>query len=515
MKPLWIAGAVALAGYLALRRGRLGRAWLAAGAAGVAVLALVGAGVIPIPDFAALIEDVGRALGPWTYLFVGVLAFLETGAFVGLIAPGETTVLVGGVVAGQGEIELLVLIAIVWACAVAGDMTSYVLGRRLGREFIVRHGPRVKFTEERLHQVEGFFARHGGATILVGRFIGLVRAMAPFVAGASRMPLRTFLPYDVLGAGLWAGTFSVLGYVFWRSLDRVTGWVSQGLIVFALAVGVVLAAVYARRLAHDAGERARARAWLARRPGGILVVRAGEHLVRPARFLYHRLTPGHLGLELTTLLALAAVGGFAYVLLHERLEGRPVLPLDREAFSIADTLYSPSAERVVEVVTELGSLAFTAFAVLATAAWALARRRGTIEAVALPLALLATHVTVQAAKTALARPRPADPYVETTTSSFPSGHAAYAVALVACAVVLVRAGHGLALRFAGVLVAVLAAVAVGLSRVYLRAHYLSDVIGGAAVAVAIFALAGVLSVLVAFYRDDPARGLRNNPGRTA
>lgn len=100
---------------------------------------------------------------------VGVLALLETGAFVGLVAPGETTVLVGGVVAGQGEIDLLLLIGIVWTSAVAGDFTSYVLGRRLGREFLVRHGPRLKITEARLHQVEEFFARHGGATILIGR----------------------------------------------------------------------------------------------------------------------------------------------------------------------------------------------------------------------------------------------------------------------------------------------------------------------------------------------------------
>ena len=123
----------------------------------------------------------------------------------------------GGLVAGQGQISLLILIAIVWSCAVLGDVTSYALGRRLGREFMVRHGGRVKITEKRLEHVEDFFERRGGTTILVGRFIGLVRAIAPFVAGASRMPLRKFLPYDVLGAGLWATTFCVLGFVFSRS----------------------------------------------------------------------------------------------------------------------------------------------------------------------------------------------------------------------------------------------------------------------------------------------------------
>ena len=89
------------------------------GVLAVAGALLIGAGVIELPNVEKLIEDAGHALGKWTYLLVGMLAFLETGAFIGLVAPGETAVIVGGLVAGQGEISLLVLIAIVWACAVA------------------------------------------------------------------------------------------------------------------------------------------------------------------------------------------------------------------------------------------------------------------------------------------------------------------------------------------------------------------------------------------------------------
>ena len=128
--------------------------------------------------------------------------------------------LVGGVVAGQGEISIVTLIALVWFCAVAGDVTSYTLGRRLGRGFLERHGPRLKITEERLQTVEGFFDRHGGPTILIGRFIGLVRALAPFIAGASKMELRRFLAYDIVGAGLWSALFCLLGYFFWQSLGH-------------------------------------------------------------------------------------------------------------------------------------------------------------------------------------------------------------------------------------------------------------------------------------------------------
>ncbi len=75
------------------------------------------------------------------------MAFLETGAFVGLVAPGETVIIAGGVIAGQGEIDLLPLIGLVWICAVLGDSSSFFIGRRLGRRFLMKHGPKVKITE--------------------------------------------------------------------------------------------------------------------------------------------------------------------------------------------------------------------------------------------------------------------------------------------------------------------------------------------------------------------------------
>src|SRR3954451_17290055 len=97
------------------------------------VAVLYGTEVIHPPSLEKIIKDVGTTLGAWTYVLVGALAFLETGAGIGLIAPGEATILLGGFVAGQRKISLVALLAIVWTCAVAGDVTSYVLGRRLRR----------------------------------------------------------------------------------------------------------------------------------------------------------------------------------------------------------------------------------------------------------------------------------------------------------------------------------------------------------------------------------------------
>ena len=211
------------------------------GAASLVLAALaVGAGIVPVPDLEAALTRVSDSLGAWTYGLVAGMAFLETGAFVGLLAPGETAIVIGGVVAAQGRIELAVLIPLVWLAAAAGDLVSFALGKRLGRPFLVRRGPRFGMTPARLHRVESFFDRHGAKAILVGRFIGFVRAVAPFVAGASGMRLRTFLPWSLLGTAVWATTFTLIGFAFQHSFSAAADTVTRGLLILATAAIVVL-----------------------------------------------------------------------------------------------------------------------------------------------------------------------------------------------------------------------------------------------------------------------------------
>jgi membrane protein DedA with SNARE-associated domain/membrane-associated phospholipid phosphatase len=491
MHPFALAFAVGLAAFLLVRRRRLGRLVLALGALAVAGLVLWGAGVVEPPSLTTIIENVGRKLGKWTYLLVGLLAFLETGAFVGLVAPGESAVLVGGVVAGQGDISIVLLIGIVWTCAVLGDVTSYTLGRRLGRGFLERHGPRLKITEARLRQVEEFFDRRGGATILIGRFIGLVRAIAPFVAGASRMELRKFLPYDVVGAGLWSALFCLLGYFFSRSLHQVEAYIGRGAAALTTIVVIGLAIWFALRLRRDPELRARVAARLERTP-----------VWRPARFLAEHAT---FELELTTLVALAAVGTYGFFGIAMLLgPGEPLAPFDADAFDLFGALYMEPVADVVRVLTQAGSFPVTSLVVVLTAAWAMRAVRPR-EGVALVVAHALVYLAVHVAKEAEGRIRPSDPHASTEGLAYPSGHSAYAVAYVACAVVMARGGHRWATRFALVTIAVAIAAAIGASRIYLRAHYLSDVLGGFALSTAIYALVGIAALAVSAVRHTDGR----------
>jgi membrane protein DedA with SNARE-associated domain len=265
LKPssLVFAGLVLVACVL-LRR-RLTRLQIAAGLAAVAWLTLRGSGAVELPNLESLARHAGPTLGAWTYLLVGGLAYLETAFFVGLIAPGEFAVILGGFVAGQGDVNVFLLGGVVFVCAAAGDTTSFVLGRRLGRGFLLRHGPQFGITEKRLGYVERFFAGNAGKTILIGRFLGLVRALAPFLAGASRVPGRRFLSFDYPAAAIWSVTFVTLGYVFWQSFDTVVSFAKKGAYALGALVTVVAAAMLVHRWVEDPENRRRlAEAWRTR-----------------------------------------------------------------------------------------------------------------------------------------------------------------------------------------------------------------------------------------------------------
>jgi membrane protein DedA with SNARE-associated domain/membrane-associated phospholipid phosphatase len=485
------------------------RKLLAAGL--VLVLAVYASGVLSaLPDPKAIIDDIAQALGAWTYALVGVMAYLETGAFVGLVAPGETVVIAGGVIAGQGEIELVPLIGLVWTCAVLGDTTSFYLGRRLGRRFLERHGPRVKITPERLTSVEGYFDRHGGKTILIGRFIGLVRALAPFIAGASGMPYRRFIPFSIVGTGLWSTAFCVLGYIFWRSFDQVAHLAGQAIFGFGLTVGVIVGIVVAYR------RRSEIRAWILaheRHPlvRPLLAVWRPLHrrvfgpvaraFVPQLRFLWERLTPGGLGLELTTAVAVGGVGLYVFGLYAMVLSGDlNATPLDRELLDLGDSMRSTAAVDVAQVVTAFGSFAACATVIVITCVL-LAVRRRPAEIVVLVVGFTLIYFAVQLTKAGIDRPRPAAPLTDADSSAYPSGHAAYATAWIAAAVGFTRR-LGLVGYAALVTCAIVLAAAIGLSRIYLRVHYWSDVAGGWGLGVGIFGTLAAIAMLVQHMRHN-------------
>lgn len=478
--------------------------------AGIVAIAAVYYGisrVIPHDDLQQLLEDASNKLGAWTYLIVGVFAFLETGAFVGLVVPGETVMLLGGAVAGQGAINIYLLIGVAWFAAWAGDTTSFFIGRRLGRGFVLRHGPRVGISHERFEQVEGYFGRHGGKTILIGRFISLVRALAPFVAGSSGMSYRGFVPYSVLGTGLWASAHILIGYLFSRSIETAAKYAGQGAFLLATLIVVVVGVVTALRFLRLPENREAAVRWMESHALTRWLVVLGRRLQPQARFIWDRLTPGgEFGLEVTSILAVLAVGLFVLVSYTVIIGGDPgPTPGDVTAANLAEDLRAGWLEAIAKGVTTFGA-SFVVWPLAAIATVALAARNHWFEAAILAAGMLLTIAGVHVLKDLVDRPRPAGGgLVDVAGSSFPSGHAAYSTFYVIAAVLIARRlrakiARGTPVVLGGVAIAGL----IGLSRVYLGVHFMSDVNAGWALGASAFSLCAAVALLIVRLRENPA-----------
>lgn len=461
---------------------------------------------LPDVDAQNLLEDVAVGLGAWTYLIVAVLAFLETGAFVGLVAPGETFVVLAGAVAGQGATSVVLTIGIVWFAAFMGDTASYLLGEKLGRDFILEHGHRVRITRERFAQVERYFDSHGGKTILIGRFIGLVRALAPFIAGSSGMRYRAMAPYSILGTGLWATTFTLLGYFASKNIDAVLSNSEHVLLAFATIVALVVGTIVLVRFLRERANRDKVERWMQERRGFRSILALGRTVSPQARFLAQRVTPGDLGLELTSALAALAVGSYIFIALGMLFHDDPGATVtDRATIDFCERITTDWLTTLAKVVTVLGTTPAVMLATLVAAVW-LGSRRYWLELVVLVLGTILILIGTPIAKEVVDRPRPDGALIDAGGSSYPSGHASHSIIYVWIALMIsVRAKAGLTRGTAIVVAGIVLAAAIGLSRVYLRVHYLSDVTGGWAFGVTVFALLASVAVIVSYFRQDERR----------
>jgi membrane-associated protein len=159
-----------------------------------------------------LIHLLSTALSGWLgYATLTAIVFTETGLLVGFVLPGDSLLFTIGVVAGAGQLNLLVMIVLLTAACLAGDWCGYLLGRRAGPAIFNRPDSRF-FKREHLQRTHAFYEKHGGRTIIYAKFVPIIRTFAPFVAGVANMRYRSFVSFDVFGATGWVISMTVLGY---------------------------------------------------------------------------------------------------------------------------------------------------------------------------------------------------------------------------------------------------------------------------------------------------------------
>lgn len=395
-------------------------------------------------------------LGRFGYLGVALGVLLES---AGLPIPGEAALLAAAFGAARGALALPWVIAVAALAGVLGDNLGFALGRRLGREWLRRHGGRFLLEPERLAQVDRFFDRYGAPTVAIARFVTGVRVVAAFAAGTTRLRWRTFLLWNVIGAVAWASTVGLVGYAVGKGYAQAGEWFGRAGVVLGLVVPAALLA-----------------AWLLRR------VAVGD--------VARRLRPGWLSGAAAQWLVVLGVSGAAvasFAMLAEEVGERETAPFDAAVRAWTLAHHPASLVPVFDAFTVAGSTPVIGTLAALAALW-LWRTRGVrlaAAAIATPLVALAV---IGVLKVTFHRMRPPGAFLDPGLAhalhySFPSGHSTGSMAIaLTLAYVLVR--ERIAPRWSLAL-APLFAVLVGLSRIYLDVHWATDVIGGWAVGLAL------------------------------
>jgi membrane-associated protein len=165
--------------------------------------------MIPGLDF----TDFASTAGPWLVMaVVAAIVFAESGLLIGFFLPGDSMLFTAGF--------LINVVALVFIAAVLGDGVGYMFGKRVGRRLFNRPNS-ILFRQENVQKAEEFYEKHGGVTVILARFIPVVRTFVPIIAGVGKMSYRTFLTYNIIGALLWAAGISYIGYYVGALLHKL------------------------------------------------------------------------------------------------------------------------------------------------------------------------------------------------------------------------------------------------------------------------------------------------------
>ena len=183
----------------------------------------------------SITTDLAGLSGTVALLLIAALVFGETAVFLGFVIPGETAAVLGGVLASRGRVSLPLLIIVVVAAAVTGPLIGYEIGRHLGGRVIAAR--RMRRVAGGMDRAQAVLHRRGGLAVLLGRFVAILRALMPAVAGTTRMPYRTFLIYNMLGGLIWGIGYCLLGYAAGSAYAAIERTVGTGV---AIVVAVVV-----------------------------------------------------------------------------------------------------------------------------------------------------------------------------------------------------------------------------------------------------------------------------------
>jgi membrane protein DedA with SNARE-associated domain/membrane-associated phospholipid phosphatase len=445
------------------------------------------------------------SLPPWLVVtLVFLFPALEASAFVGFVVPGEVAVILGGVVAYQGRAPLWAIIVAGVSGAIVGDSVGYLIGRRWGSRLLkgsIGHLPIIRrHIDEHLESARAYVRRRKGGAVFFGRFTAALRVLVPGLAGMSDVHYPTFAAYNVASGVLWGSLFAALGYVAGASYQRVEKIAGRiGLLLLALIVMGLVASRASRRLPSI-------RALADRVANTRVLSRIRGRYSRQVAWVRARLDPARpRGFALTFTIAVGALAAWAFAGLTQDVLGHDeVALLDPRVTRWIVAHRAGWLTVCMKTVTWLGSDAVIVPVLVLVGLALLVRRRDWIAGARLAAALAGAISLYDIVKAAVGRTRP-PPAIwigHFTGGAFPSGHATQAVAFYGMLALVLSEGRarrtGAWLWFGAALIA----LAVGGSRVYLGAHWFSDVLGGYALGATWLAIVVAVTLLASRPRSD-------------
>jgi membrane-associated protein len=173
------------------------------------------------------------AYGPWLYALLFAVIFAETGLVVFPFLPGDSLLFVAGTVVAMSGLNVHALVAALIVAAVSGDSVNHTVGRIIGPKVFDKPDSRW-FRQEHLRRTQAFYDKYGGVTIIIGRFVPIVRTFAPFLAGVAGMPYRRFVAFSLAGSTIWISSLVYAGYLFGN-----IPWVKNNLSLIVVAIVAV------------------------------------------------------------------------------------------------------------------------------------------------------------------------------------------------------------------------------------------------------------------------------------
>ncbi|MEK6825447.1 MAG: bifunctional DedA family/phosphatase PAP2 family protein [Nanoarchaeota archaeon] len=388
----------------------------------------------------------GLNWGNWNYLLIFCIALAESIIVFNPIVPGQTLVILSGMGAQQGLFSLSLLIFVTVLAVILGDCITYYLGRKYGLSFLLTYGKYFFFKKEYLKKTKLLMHNHLGKSIILGHMYGFTRSLVPFISGAHRSSFRKFLLFTTLGALLWSFGWILLGY-----------FVGEGYPYIERYAGIVFLIVISGALC-----------WY------FLSASLKEKIISKESIILWTLT-------ISSLL-------FFWSIMRNILREGTWARLDNSFFNTMQKIQDAPLtfiSKALEVIFDTQLLLF--FSILVVGCYLIYQKKK--EAIFFGATMIVGALIVQLIKVIIHRARP-DAMLSTNSGfSFPSGHAMIGTLFILLLLYSFwKSSSSLTYKISSAFLAVFFIVLVSASRVYLNAHYLSDVISGIALGMGIFAL---------------------------